>query len=118
VFEDRAELVLEWRDLRLQVGSVVVGLVGLPGFEEGVGDHEPCVAEVFLFAHAFAVGGEVPEQVGPAELSLAGVEVVVASPPVRADDPGEPLAEERPGLEGVATGRDPEHRGAAGVPRA
>ena len=56
----------------------------------------------------FAVGGEVSEQVGPAELPLGGVEVVVAAPAVRADDPGEALAEQRPGLEGVAAGRDPE----------
>ena len=79
-----------------------------------MGDQEAAVAELFLFGHAFAVGGEVSEQVGPAELALGGVEVVVAAPAVRADDPGEALAEQRPGLEGVAAGRDPEDRGPAG----
>jgi hypothetical protein len=59
------------------------------------------------------VGGEVAEQVRPAELAPFGVEVVVAAPAVGADDPAVPLAEQRPGLEAVAAGRDPEDRGAA-----
>jgi hypothetical protein len=56
VFEDRAELVLEWRDLRLEAGSVGVGLVALPSCEEVVGDHEPCVAEVFLVRRCLRCG--------------------------------------------------------------
>src|SRR6266542_2402240 len=72
------------------------------------------VAELFLVGHAFAVGGEVSDQVGPAELSLARVEVVVAAPAVGADDPGEALAEQHPRLGRVAAGRDPEDRGSAG----
>ena len=107
-------LCLERRDLRLEPGAVAVGLVAVPGGEEVVGDLEAVAAELFLLGHAFAVGGEVAEQVGPAELPLARVEVVVAAPAVGADDPGEALAEQRPGLEAVAAGRDPEHRGAAG----
>src|SRR5207244_3090667 len=114
VLEQCAELVLERRGLGLQAGPVAVLLVGLPGGEEVVCDPEAAVPEVFLFGHAFAVGGEVSEQVGPAELALAGVEVVVAAPAIRADDPGEALAEQRSGLERVAAGRDPEHRGRAG----
>src|SRR5215211_7209011 len=89
-------------------------LVAVPGGEEVVGDPEARVAELFLLGHALAVGGEVSEQVGPAELAAGRVEVVVAAPAVRADDPGEALAEQRSGLEGVPAGRDPEHRGAAG----
>ena len=41
----------------------------LPGGEQVVGDREAGVSEVLLFAHAFAVGGEVAEQVRPAELA-------------------------------------------------
>ena len=50
----------------------------------------------------------------PAELPVVRVEVVVAAPAVGADDPGEALSEQRPGLEAVAAGRDPEDRALAG----
>src|SRR6266545_2784418 len=78
------------------------------------GHPKAVVAELLLFGHAFAVGGEVSEEVGPAELPPAGVEVVVTTPAVGADDASEALAEQRPGLEGVAAGCDPEHRAPAG----
>jgi hypothetical protein len=45
---------------------------------------------------------------------VRGVEVVVAAPAVGADDPREALPEQRPGLEAVAAGRDPEDRALAG----
>jgi hypothetical protein len=45
---------------------------------------------------------------------LAGVEVVVAAPAVGADDSCETLAEQRPGLEAVAAGCDPEDCALAG----
>src|SRR5215211_8776656 len=89
-------------------------LVALPGAEEVAGDPDAVLAEPLLFGHAFAVGGEVPEQVRPAELPLAGVEVVVAAPAVGADDSCETLAEQRPGLEAVAAGCDPEDCALAG----
>src|SRR6266542_1539318 len=114
VLEERAELVLERGGLGLETGPVAVLLVDVPGGEEVVGDLEAVVAELFLVGHAFAVGGEVSDQVGPAELSLARVEVVVAAPAVGADDPGEALAEQHPRLGRVAAGRDPEDRGSAG----
>src|SRR5438045_267193 len=82
VLEQCAELWLERGDLCLQAGAVAVGLVGLPGGEEVAGDANAVVAEGLLFGHAFAVGGEVSEQVCPAELPPAGVEVVVAAPRV------------------------------------
>jgi hypothetical protein len=113
VLEQPPERVLERRGLCLEPGAVAVGLVVAPGGEEVVGDCKPGLPEGFLFGHALAVGDEVAEQVRPAQLPLAGVEVVVAAPAVRADDPGEALAEQRPGLEGVAAGRDPEDRGPA-----
>src|SRR6266536_5300688 len=113
VLEQCAQLVLERGDLRLQSGAVAVGLVGVPGGEEVAGDLEAVAAELFLFCNTFAVAGEVAQEVGPAELPLARVEVVVAAPAVGADDPGEPLAEQRPGLERVPAGRDPEHGGPA-----
>src|SRR5713226_3385139 len=114
VLEERAELVLERRGSGLELVAVAVLLVGVPGGEEVVGDLEAVVAELFLVGHAFAVGGEVSDEVGPTQLPLGGVEVVVAAPAVRADDPGEPLAEQHPGLGRVAAGRDPEHSGPAG----
>lgn len=89
-------------------------LVVVPGGEEIAGDPQALLAERLLFDHAFAVGGEVAEEVRPAELSLAGIQVVVAAPAVGADDPGEALAKQRPGFEGVASGGDSEDRGAGG----
>ncbi len=56
------------------------------------------------------MGGEVPEQVCPAELALLGVEVVVGAPAIRAGDAGEILAEQRPDLTLVTAGGDPEQR--------
>ena len=67
-----------------------------------------------LFAHPFAVGGEVAEEVGPAELALVGVEVVVAAPAVRADDPVVAFSEHGLRLGGVPAGRDPEQPGLTG----
>src|SRR5207249_9766353 len=61
VLKQGSELCLERRDLRLQSGAAAVLLVGVPGGEEVVCDYE-----------AAAVGGEVPDQVGPAELPLGG----------------------------------------------
>ena len=61
VLEQGVERVLEWDDLHLQPGTVGVGLVAVPGGEEVAGDPEAVVAEPLLLAHAFAVGGEVPE---------------------------------------------------------
>jgi hypothetical protein len=59
--------------LGLETSAVAVLLVGTPGVEEVVRDLEAVVAELLLFGHAFAVGGEVSEQVRPAELPPAGV---------------------------------------------
>src|SRR5439155_15003769 len=114
VLEHRAELVLERRGLGLESGPVAILVVAVPGGEEVVCDYEAAVSEFFLVGHALAVGGEVPDQVGPAELPLGGVKVVVATPAVRAADPGEAFAEQRLGLEGVAAGGDPEDGGPAG----
>jgi hypothetical protein len=79
-----------------------------------VRDDEAGVSEPSLFAHPFAVGGEVAEQVRPADLTAGRVEVVVGAPAVGADDPVVAFAEHRLGLGGVPAGRDPEHRGSAG----
>src|SRR5450756_2321623 len=64
-------------------------------------------------AEALAVGGEVADQVRPAELTSLGVEVVVGPPAVRAGDAGELLAEQRLSLALVATLGDAEDGGAA-----
>jgi hypothetical protein len=60
------------------------------------------------------VGGEVAEQVRPAELAAGRVEVVVACPAVGADDPVVAFAEHDLGLGAVPAGGDPEHRSAPG----
>src|SRR6266568_1490659 len=49
LLEQRSEACLERGNLRLQAGAVGVGLVGGPGGEEVVCDHESCAAEVVLF---------------------------------------------------------------------
>src|SRR5262249_14534447 len=98
----------------LQPGSVAVGVKVARGGEEVIGDPEAGGAELLLFGHAFAVSGEVAQEVGPAELALAGVEVVVAAPAVGADDAAEALAEQRPGLNATRPGRDPEDRAGVG----
>ena len=82
VVELGVELGLQWRDPGLEPGSVAVLLELLPGFEEVVGDGEAGGSEVVLFALSFAVGGEVAEEVRPAELTSVGVEVVVSAPAV------------------------------------
>jgi hypothetical protein len=98
----------------LETSPIAVLLVDVPEVEEVVCDPEAPVSKLFLVGHAFAVGGEVSDQVGPAELPVGGVEVVVGAPAVGADDPGEALAEQHPGLGRVAARRDPEHGGSAG----
>jgi hypothetical protein len=82
VFELGLELGLQWRDPGPEPGSVAVLLELLPGFEELVGDGEAGGSEVCLFAQSFAVGGEVAEEVRPAQLTSVGVEVVVSAPAV------------------------------------
>jgi hypothetical protein len=79
-----------------------------------VRDHKAGGSEVFLFAHPFAVGGEVAEQVRPADLTAGGVEVVVAGVTIGADDPAVALAEHDLRLGGVPARRDPEHGSRAG----
>jgi len=54
------------------------------------------------------VGGEVPDQVGPAELASFGGEVVVGPPAIGGGDAREALAEQRLGFALVAVGGDPE----------
>ena len=95
-------------------GAVAVLLELLPGLEQVVGDDQAGGSEVFLFAHSFAVGGEVAEQVRPADLAVGRVEVVVAAVAVGADDPVVAFAEHGLRLGGVPAGRDPEDRGSTG----
>src|SRR6266542_1682557 len=72
VLEHRSELRLERCGLGSETSPVAILLVSVPGVEEIVCDLEAVVAELLLVAHALAVGGEVSEQVGPAELPPAG----------------------------------------------
>src|SRR5262245_8492484 len=61
VFEVGAELRLERRDPRLKRSSLGVLLELLPRVEQVVREDEAGVSELLLFAHPFAVGGEVAE---------------------------------------------------------
>jgi len=110
LFEQRFELGLERRDLLEQAGAVAVLPVVLPGLEEPLGDREACLAELFLGGESLAVGGEVADEVRPAELALCGVEIVVGPPAIRADDAREVLAEQRLDLALMTAGGDPEER--------
>ena len=56
------------------------------------------------------MGGEVADEMSPAELSPFGIEVVVGPPAIGAGDAGELLAEQRLGLAAVAVGGDPQQR--------
>lgn len=58
---------LERGGLGPEEGPVAVLLVAVPGSEELVGELETVGAEPLLVAHAFAVGGEVPDQEGRRE---------------------------------------------------
>jgi hypothetical protein len=106
--EQHLELGLEGRDLLEQSAAVAVAAVGVPGGEETCCEREAGFAEPLLRGEALAVGGEVPEQMCPAELALLGVEVVVGPPAIRAGDAGEILAEQRRDLTLVTAGGDPE----------
>src|SRR3954451_13327086 len=75
--EQRAQLTFEWGDPAFECRPVAVLLVDLPGGEELFGDPQPGLAELFLCGHAFGVGGEVAEQVRPAQLPFVGRELVV-----------------------------------------
>src|SRR5665647_3406918 len=84
-----------------------------PGCEQPCGDPKAGGAELLLGAEALAVGGEVADQVRPAELTSLHIEVVVGPPAVRAGDAGDLLAEQRLSLALVATLGDAEDGGAA-----
>ncbi len=107
-FEQRLELGLEWRDLFKEVGAIARLPVVVPGREQPSCEREAGLAELLLGGEPFAVGGEVPGQVRPAELALFGVEVVVGAPAIRAGDAGEVLAEQRLDLALMTAGGDPE----------
>jgi len=113
LLEQRAELLLERVDTLKQARAVSVRAELCPGCEQPCGDLEAGGAELLLGAEALAVGGEVADQVRPAELTSLGVEVVVGPPAVRAGDAGELLAEQRLSLALVATLGDAEDGGAA-----
>ena len=100
-------LVWSGADPASELAAVAVLLELLPGLEEAVRDREAGAAEFVLFAHSFAVGGEVSEEVGPAELAAVGVEVVVAAVAVGADDAVVAFAEDGLRLGGVAAGGNP-----------
>src|SRR6266496_275946 len=93
--EQRPELLLERGDLPDQRVTVAVCLELLPGDEQPRCDLESCLAELVLSGEPVCVGGEVPDEVGPAELAPVGVEVVVGPPAIRAGDAREVLAEQR-----------------------
>jgi len=84
--------------------AVCVLLVAVPGREEVVCDHEPGGSEVSCSDMPSLWAVKSRSRWAQPELSSGRVEVVVAGPAVGADDPGEPFAEQRPGLGAVRPG--------------
>ena len=83
LLEQRSQLVLERLDLLDEAGADAVSPVLIPGCEQPLGEGEAGLAEGLLGGEPLAVGGEVADEVGPAELPLFGVEVVVGPPAIR-----------------------------------
>ena len=108
LFEQRSQLVRERLDPLEELAAITLVPVGVPGREQALCDRQAGLAELLLGGESFAVGGEVPQQVRPAELAPLGVEVVVGPPAVGAGDALEVLAEEGLGLAPMAVGGDPE----------
>src|SRR6266540_3669809 len=98
LFERRLQLLLERADPFDQAGTIAVLRELVPGREQASCDREAGRAELLLSGEPLAVGGEVPDEVGPAELAPFGLEVVVGPPAIGAGDALEVLAEERLGL--------------------
>jgi hypothetical protein len=82
----------------------------IPGLKQPAADLKPALAEALLLGEPLRVAAEVAQQVRPADLAAGGVEPVVGPPAVRADDPGEALADQLGQLALVAIGRDVERR--------
>src|SRR5213596_1609308 len=94
-FEQRPHLAFDRFDALLEGGTVAVFLELLPGVEDVPGDLETVEAECFLCSEAeVGVEGEVAAQVRPADLPLFVVEAVVGAEAIRADDPGELVADQ------------------------
>ena len=66
---------------------MVLVLVGAPGGEHLLGERDAFLAEGLLLAEAVGVATEVTLEMRPAHLALVGVEMAVAVPAVRDDDP-------------------------------
>src|SRR5665811_1247530 len=76
LLEQRAELLLERADPLKQALAVSVRAELCPGCEQPCGDLEAGRAELLLGAESLAVGGEVAQQMRPAELASLRIEVV------------------------------------------
>ncbi len=106
--EERPAFVLERADPLAQAGAIAVLAVFVPSLEQACGDGEAGLAELLLGGEPLAVGGEVADEVGPAELAALGVEVVGGPSAVGAGDALEVVSGERLGLALVPVGGDPE----------
>jgi hypothetical protein len=91
--EEGPQLALERGDLDEESRAVAVSLEVIPGGEEAPGDLESGPTEALLRFGPFALGGEVAEEVRPADLAGGGLEVAVRPPAIGADDAGEVWAE-------------------------
>jgi hypothetical protein len=79
----------------LECGAVAVLLELLPGVEDVPGDLEPVEPERLLRAEVeVGVEGEVAAQMRPADLAPLRLEAVVGTEAIRADDAGEPVADQ------------------------
>ena len=95
------------------VAVVVLVLVGAPGPEHAVGELEALLAEDLLLGESFRVAAKVALDVRPAHLAPVGIQVLIAEPAVRDDDP-RIGADQRVELLAVAVLGDLEQRRARG----
>ncbi len=90
---------------------MVLVLVGAPGGEHLLGERDTLLAEGLLLAQAVGVATEVTLEMRPAHLALVGVEMAVACPATRDDDPRILGADQRVELVAVAVLGDHEEGG-------
>jgi hypothetical protein len=80
----------------------------IPGRKQPPCDLQPRLAEALLGGEPCEVGGQIPDQVRPADLARGGIEAAVGPAAIGADDPFEIPAKQGDRLALVAVGGDPE----------
>jgi hypothetical protein len=83
VFEQPSELLLDRLKVGRQASAVLVlVLLGAPRAEHAAGEREALLAEALVLGEPFAVAAKVALEMRPADLPLAGIEMLVAGPAI------------------------------------